>query len=245
MKTKLKKIIFLILLCMIIYGIYTLTKTDKINYLALGDSLSLGIDSNGNTNYGYSNVIANYLKKKYKINQYTNEFSKSGARINDLLYNIETNQTININNESLSLKKCLRESDLVTLSIGGNDLLSKITLSTTTVETLDDDEIIKIIDETLKDLDKLLKELRKYAKEDIILLGYYNPYNNNYTNMDRLFAYLNTKTTNLCEKYDIEYIELYILFKNNKNYLPNPTNIHPSTEGYQAIANKIIKNLLI
>lgn len=241
---RLKKIIFLSCLFLTIYTIYYLNKTDQINYIALGDSLSVGIDSNGNTSYGYSNYLANYLKKNNILKTYSNDFAVSGARISDLLYSLETNRTIKKNNQTLSLKKCLRESDLVTLSIGGNDLLSKIALSTTTVETLNDAEVTKIINETLNELDTLLKEIRKYAKKEIILIGYYNPYQATAISVNRLMAYLNSKTNNICQKYDIKYLELSTLFKNNPSYLPNPTNIHPATDGYAAIANKIIENYL-
>ena len=53
-----KKILCLIIICLTVYTIYYFNHTDKINYLSIGDSLSVGIDSNGNTNYGFSNYLA-------------------------------------------------------------------------------------------------------------------------------------------------------------------------------------------
>ena len=44
-------------------------------------------------------------------------------------------------------------------------------------------------------------------------------------------------------KYDIEFVSIYRVFKNNNDYLPNPTNIHPSNEGYKAIYLDIMKQL--
>ena len=44
-------------------------------------------------------------------------------------------------------------------------------------------------------------------------------------------------------KYDIEFVSIYLVFKNNNDYLPNPTNIHPSNEGYKAIYLEIMKQL--
>ncbi len=49
---------------------------------------------------------------------YFKDFSISGSRISDLQHQLDTNQHITVNDSDLSLKKCLRESDLVTLSIG-------------------------------------------------------------------------------------------------------------------------------
>ena len=37
--------------------------------------------------------------------------------------------------------------------------------------------------------------------------------------------------------------KMYLLYENNNDYLPNPTNIHPSNEGYKAIYLEIMKQL--
>lgn len=236
-----KKIIFLIFLCIIIYLIYSFFHDDKISYIAIGDSLSAGVNSYGEKGYGYSDYVADYLRKNDKLRNYYNGFATPGYRISDLKNQIVTNQTLEYNNSFVSLKKSLRESSLVTVSIGGNDLLSNISLSTSSVETLDDDELIEIIDQMVIDLDDLLKEIRKYAKREVVLLGYYNTLHDSAHNIKRTFAYLDSKTNEVCKKYDVTYISLYSLFENNEDFLPNPTNIHPNTAGYEAIANKIIK----
>ena len=239
-----KKILCLIIICLTVYTIYYFNHTDKINYLSIGDSLSVGIDSNGNTNYGFSNYLAKYLKENDLLKKYNNDFSLNDTRIIDLLNKLTTNQTIKSNGTSLSFKKCLREADLITLSVGMDDILTNLTLSTVSVENLTNEEITAIVDKTIKDLEKLFKELRKYAKEEIIFIGFYNPLEEENLTTERLYNYLITKTKALCKKYEIEYLDIYNLFKNNKNYIDNPTNIYPSREAYQLIANKIIENYL-
>ena len=239
-----KKILCLLIICLLVYTIYYFNHTDKITYISIGDSLSVGIDSNGNTNYGYSNYLSNYLKDKDLLKSYNNYFSTSGTRIVDLENKLETNWTIKKDGKSLSLKKCLREADLVTLSVGMDDILTELTLSTVSVENLSNKEITTIVDKTVNELDSLFKELRKYAKEDIIFIGYYNPLEEESLTTERLYTYLITKTKALCKTYDIEYLDIYNLFKRNKNYIDNPTNIYPTTEAYQMIATKIIENYL-
>ncbi len=239
-----KKILCLLIISILVYTIYYFNHTDKITYVSIGDSLSVGIDSNGNTNYGYSNYLSNYLKDKDLLKSYNNYFSTSGTRIVDLENKLETNWTIKKDGKSLSLKKCLREADLVTLSVGMDDILTELTLSTVSVENLSNKEITTIVDKTVEELDALFKELRKYAKEDIIFIGYYNPLEEESLTTERLYTYLITKTKALCKTYDIEYLDIYNLFKRNKNYIDNPTNIYPTTEAYQMIATKIIENYL-
>lgn len=239
-----KKILCLLIICLLVYTIYYFNHNDKITYVSIGDSLSVGIDSNGNTNYGYSNYLSNYLKDKDLLKSYNNYFSTSGTRINDLKSKLETNWTITKDGKSLSLKKCLREADLVTLSVGMDDILTSLTLSTVSVENLSNKEITTIVDKTIEELDALFKELRKYAKEDIIFIGYYNPLEEESLTTERLYTYLITKTNALCKNYNIEYLDIYNLFKRNKDYINNPTNIYPTTEAYQMIATKIIDNYL-
>ena len=239
-----KKILCLLIICLLVYTIYYFNHTDKITYISIGDSLSVGIDSNGNTNYGYSNYLSNYLKDKNLLKSYNNYFSTSGTRIVDLENKLETNWTIKKDGKSLSLKKCLREAELVTLSVGMDDILTELTLSTVTVENLSNKEITTIVDKIIEELDALFKELRKYAKEDIIFIGFYNPLEEESLTTERLYTYLITKTKALCKTYDIEYLDIYNLFKRNKNYIDNPTNIYPTTEAYQMIATKIIEDYL-
>ena len=239
-----KKILCLLIICLLVYTIYYFNHTDKITYISIGDSLSVGIDSNGNTNYGYSNYLANYLKDKDLLKSYNNYFSTSGTRIIDLKNKLEKNWTIKKDGKSLSLKKCLREAELVTLSVGMDDILTELTLSTVSVENLSNKEITTIVDKTVNELDSLFKGLRKYAKEDIIFIGFYNPLEEETLIAERLYTYLITKTKNLCKTYDIEYLDIYNLFKKNKDYIDNPTNIYPTTETYQMIATKIIENYL-
>ncbi len=241
---KYKKIIILLAIISHVYLIYYFNRDTRITYLALGDSLSVGIDSNGNTNYGYSNYLANYLKEKDNLKYYSNAFASTTARIDDLLYSLEINQTLELDNKKISLKKCLREADLITLSIGMNNLLADLTLSTTSVDNFSNDEIAVISNNITKDLEQLFKELRKYCKNKIIFINYYNPYTTSSPSLDRLFSYLNTKTEQLTAKYNIDYVDIYTPFKNNPTYLSNPTNIYPTTTAYSFIANKIIEKHL-
>ncbi len=239
-----KKILCLLTICLLVYTIYYFNHNDKITYISIGDSLSVGIDSNGNTNYGYSNYLANYLKDKDLLKEYNNYFSTSGTRVIDLKNKLETNWTITKDGKNLSLKKCLRDANLVTLSVGMDDILTSLTLSTVSVENLSNKEITTIVDKTIDELDSLFKELRKYAKDDIIFIGFYNPLEEETLTTERLYTYLITKTKELSKSYDIEYLDIYNLFKKNKDYIDNPTNIYPTTEIYQMIATKIIENYL-
>lgn len=238
-----KKLIIFCFLLLVIYLIYILFHNDKINYLSIGDSLSLGINSYNEESYGYSDYLANYLKEKNKLNNYSKDFSFADFRIADLQHQLDINQTIKRQGRYLSFKKCLREADLVTISIGGNDLLTEINMSTSDISIIDEKKLLDIFSKKMKELDDLLKSIRKYNNRKIILLGYYNPYIYKNIVPDRVFAYFDEEMRKIATNYDVEFVSIYRIFKNNNDYLPNPTNIHPSSEGYKAIYLEIVKQL--
>ena len=64
-------------------------------------------------------------------------------------------------------------ADIITLSTGLNELLYKLQN-----ENLDSYQMYKYIDNLIEDIDDLIDIIKKYCKEDIFILGYYNPYVN-------------------------------------------------------------------
>ena len=222
MKRKLLKLLFLVVVSSILVLIIYATKETKINLVILGDYL--GIKDDINSSY-YP-----YLKKELKIRRYNN-YSKKAENMETLYTRITTTSEI---------KRSLREAELVTLSIGINDFYNSIRDDITTSNLLDLKDDISTL---LPRLEDLLKEIRKYAKYDVVLIGYYNPvpflFNTNSSEIDLLFLYINSMVKDICSKYDITYIPLYSLFKDN-NYLGE--DIYPNNNGYKAISDEILKN---
>lgn len=225
-----KKILIIGLIILTIFIIYLTNIDKKVYYLALGDSLVKGEKTKG-----YSYIIKDYLKEKQILETYINDFAKSGYTTIDLINDIEDNKKI----KNITLQHALIKADLVTISIGANDILNKINIE----EPLDYDEIYNYIDDLTIDLEKLLKLIREYCKEDIILIGYYNPYPYlNKKEINRIFNYLNKKYEETAKEYKINYIKIDNIFKNN-NFLENENDIHPSKAGYKAISKEIIKTI--
>lgn len=236
MSKKIIKIFSLFITILLVFEIYALGKTNKIYYVSLGDSLALGQNSYGKIDYGYSDYIKDYLQKSKKLAYYTKKYAHSGYTSSDLIKEINNNSEI---------KKDLREGDLLTLSIGANDLLHEIDL-----KKLEINKILSLktkVDNIMPNLEHCLKEIRKYAKNRIVIVGYYNPipflFNTSGNDLDKLFAYIDEKYSVLAKKYNCEYISIYQLFKNNSNFLPNTSDIHPNSVGYREIAKIIIKKL--
>lgn len=241
-----KKLLLISSVILVVFLIYLTTIDRKVYYLALGDSIAVGLNSYNIVDYGYTDYIKDYLEDKNILERYVNQYAKSGYRITDVYRDIEDNKKVNLGNKEITLKNALIKADLVTLSIGANDFLANFDFGNF-VGQINTNQTYEYIDEISSDLDKLLKTIRSYCKEDIILIGYYNPLprlTNGYEDlMDSIFSYSDEKYETVCDKYDITYISVYDLFKGNTDYLPNPLNIHPSKEGYEAISELVIKEI--
>ena len=230
-----KKLLILGVIALLVFLIYINNQDKKVSFLALGDSLALGVTPYGSVDYSYNDYIKDYLKSKKVLEEYINGYASSGYRTVDLLRDIEDNKTINVNGKEKTIKNALIKADLVTISIGANDLLARLNYNTNF-----NNEIYEYIDEIISDTDILLSKIREYTKEDIILLGYYYPLKTTVDNVDEVFNYIYQNLETLCQKYNISFVETYDIFKDNPEYLPNPADIHPSKKGYKAIAEEMI-----
>lgn len=247
MRKHIKLFVFLgtLISVFIIYNIFK-DENAKINYIALGDSIAEGINSYGSLGYGYPDYIGDYLKKEERLTFYTKDFAKSGYTIEDVSNDIENSKTIIINNEKLNIKEALRESDLVTISIGANDFIKDLSILDFYTKFENMSQAKKEVDKIGIELKKLMILIKKYAKNQIILVGYYNPLPRMETlkaDIDELVKYSNNMYEEICDELSITYVDIFEEFNGNKRYLPNPLDIHPNIEGYEVIAKKIIDKI--
>lgn len=230
-----KKVIPIVITVLVVFLTFLIYKgfdDKKIYYLALGDSLAAGRDSYGNYGAGYSDYINEYLEANDKLDKFVKDFAVSGYKVDDLINDINNNKEITLNNKKIYLKNALVKANLITLSIGSNDVIRAFKSNS---------DLDEAITNTLGKVNELLEILRVYNKDTIVVTSYYNPY---YFNIkwNSKIANANTKLKQLCKKYDIIYVDIYSLFQNSE-YLPNALDPHPSSLGYKKISDLIINEL--
>lgn len=230
-----------------VFFIYKSLGDDRIQYVALGDSLAAGQNPYGEISFGYSDYLANYLNKNKMLRDYLKEFAQSGYRTKDILADIELGKTVTHNDKEVNIKEALREANLITISIGANDFLGELNLQNIEQSLSSLTKLNSLVDTIMNNVDQVLKSVRFYAKGKVVLVGYYNPlpvlYKSNPKEVDQLFAYVKEKYLEVCSKYQVTYVDIYECMKKDASYLPNPFDIHPSSKGYEAIANEIISSL--
>lgn len=210
-----KKIMFSVLIFFIVFLIYYFNTNEKTYYLSLGDYLSYGINNFEKNDAGYSDNIKNNYKDN--LQNYVNYSTYDDYRVMDLINDINYNKTVLYNNKEYKMQNLLIKANLITISIGMNDLIYK--------KNLDYD----YVDNLLKDIESLLVIIRKYNKDEIFFLGFYNIINNS-----ELIEYTNKRLESICNKNKIKFIDISEL----NNYIIN--GVYPTKSGYMYITDKIL-----
>lgn len=226
------KLLILIIMSLSVFFIYKATNHNNINYTTLGDSLSYGKDCYGQIDYGYSDYIKDYLKTINKLKIYSKDYTKEDMTIDSLYNTLLSEEKVNYKNKKNNLKIILRDSDYLTMSIGLNDLLYKLSLTS----NFTDENLNIIIKELDTSFDNLITEIRKVYNQEIFVVGYYAVDKNN--------KFLNKAIRRLNNIYKenpyVTYISTTELAENPTVFLPNPSSYYPNYKGYQLISNKII-----
>lgn len=225
-----KKILIVGIIILSIFLIYLTTIDKKVYYLALGDQISLGMTKDGYYELSYTNYIKEYLEEKGKLETYIDDYLTQGYRITDIINDINNNKEIEETKKTL--KNALIKADLITISIGTNDIIAKID-NENKLSKIDYNKLYKNINEITNDLDKLLNLIREYCKEDIILIGIY--INTNNEKLNEIINNANEKFKETANKYNITYIDLLNTLEKKQEL-----NIYLTKEEYKQLGNTAI-----
>ena len=213
-----KKIIFILFLFFLLYAcyyIYNITEDNKLNVVLIGDTIA-------------DNP---YLDNYPNINKINKDFINSDYHLKDLLNIIKYNQELDIDNKTESIHKLLKESDIVIISIGMNDIYYKLNDNTK--------EIYSYVNDIINNYNIILKEISKYDNKYVFILGYYNITNKN----NDIFTYVNYKLKNIVNNYHYTYLDLNKILYNNKNYYQKSNVFYLNNAGYEQIYKLIVENL--
>lgn len=222
-----KKVFLVLILFLSCYFIYNKTIDNKVYYLTIGDSLSKGTNEYGVVHYGYNDYVKDYLKQNKLIKNYNKVFTNNDYRIIDIIKTLEYNEM----KEGYSLNRLIKQADIITMSLGMNELYYKL--------QKDNQNIYTYIDNMISNYNKILNYISKFHDKKVFILGYYNVTGSN----DDVFTYANYKLQEVCNKHSYTYIELSTHLSNNPKYFTNNHNFIPNNVGYKKISQIIVENL--
>ncbi|NQN87147.1 SGNH/GDSL hydrolase family protein [Streptococcus suis] len=222
----------------------------KFRYLALGDSLTEGVgDVTGQG--GFVPLLAQSLVNEYGYEVDVQNFGISGNTSTQILKRMKENK---------ELKQALKEADLLTVTVGGNDLRKVIikNLSNLKLSTFD-----KPAREYGRNLEKIVKRARQEnANLPIYILGIYNPFYLSFpelTEMQTVVDKWNQTTQHITEKYkDVYFVEINdLLYKglegemglsqsssaSTNNLLYEDDHFHPNNTGYEIMKKALLEKM--
>lgn len=225
---KKKIILILIILIVILFFSYPNFYKKEINYTLLGDRQ---VFSNNIISKNFSDLIYDELKKEEKIN-YNKDFIENDIRIIDIIDDINDNKKIN----DISIQKLLKNSNILILNIGNNELYYKLSKYDNNENY--DKEIYIYLDSVLKDYEILLNQIKKYNIEKVFIIGAFNDTNN--INNDKFYRYINNQINNYAKNNNMIFIDE--ITKNNE-YITKTTPIYITNKGNLTLFNKIYSKI--
>ncbi|WP_439874655.1 SGNH/GDSL hydrolase family protein [Bacillus mycoides] len=206
-------------------------KTGTLQIVSLGDSLTRGVgDKEG---VGYIGRMKEDLQKDYKQKVALTNLAVSGAKMPDLLKQIE----------SSGAQYSIKQADVIVLTIGGNDLfpgwesLGKIDLETYRPDTATFQNEAK----------KIIEEIRKLNTDSpIFWLGLYNPFEDveDLKGSSNIVVDWNASLEKLALNAKNVYITpTFDLFQNRGKDLLYSDHFHPNEVGYTYMADRLVQNV--
>lgn len=231
-----KKILTMLIIALAVFLIYLGLRDTDIYYLSLGDSVAYGVTPYGGKDYGYGEYVRDYLKEKGRLEVYVDGLVNPNKRAIDIIKDIKENTEIEVNGKKKTFQNALIKADFVTLSLGMNDFIKELDIG----PDFGMQDLYNRFEQAYVDMEELFKLMREYCKEEILLIGYYDPLNSE--NLQEYFTYINQKMKSLASSYKIDFIDTYTLLKDGK-YFENKESFYPNKDGYQAIGKEIVNVL--
>lgn len=235
----------------------------KLHYVAIGDSLTEGVGDQTKQG-GFVPLVANDLREDYQLKTVeTENYGVNGERSDQILKRVKEKETIQTN---------IKTADIITLTVGGNDLMKVIQNNFFGLTTRSFKKPLKNYQENVTELFAEIRELNPNAP--IYVLGIYNPFYLNFpeiTDMQTIVDNWNQGTEAMVKETDHCYFipindllyqgldqkvgvaeeqtnttdsmaESLNDIKNNVLY--EEDHFHPNNLGYQLMANAVKEKLV-
>jgi lysophospholipase L1-like esterase len=231
-------LVFAMLWSMVVPMASAQEETKGVHYIALGDSLAVGVTQNNELGKGYGDIASAIFAENGWLGSFTKEFAYPGL----------TSQKVLETLANPKLQEKLQTSNVVTISSGANDLLSNVTMNENGPQ-FDMTKLPSIVSGIETNLGKTIKGIHAINPEiDIYVMGYYFPYphlpEEKKASFIELTKGLNQVIEGTAAASGASFVPVFDAFGTDaKELLPNPQNVHPNEEGYKVMAEAFLAAL--
>lgn len=207
----------------------------SISVVSVGDSLTQGVGDIQELG-GYIPYLESKLESsKLIFNAKIDNFGVKGNRTDQLLKRLKQK----------NLQTAIAESDLVIITIGGNDVMHVFR------ENMMSLQLNKFSEAEIgysKRLYEILKTIRTYNEDaGIVLLGIYNPFITWFSDIKEMNVVVeswNNASEREISKFDnAMFVPIADIFENNEESLLYTDYFHPNNRGYELIAERVYLSL--
>lgn len=212
-----------------------LANANDISYLALGDSLTRGVGDEVNRE-GFTKRLSEQIELWSVVNQVDlDNRGKRGRRSDQLLALLEKGH----------YDKELAAADLITITIGGNDVMKVVK---TDLFALKQEMFDAELANFTENYERIVEEIRqRNADAPLILIGFYNPFSiviDEVTPFESIIDEWNGEIekhaaadVNAC------FVPVNDLFTSNDDMVYHTDFFHPNSKGYDRMTTRIIETM--
>lgn len=227
----------------------------SVHFVAVGDSLTEGVGDETKRG-GYVPLVADALQQKYELTSVEKDnYGVSGERSDQILKRVKKDS---------DLRNSLASADIITMTVGGNDLFQAFQKNLTAKTAKQFDRSIKKYGKQVQDILSEMRELN--SKAPIYIVGIYNPYYLNFPDIKAMQTVVdnwNDETKGLAkETKNCFFVPVNdLLYKGiatkdsqktgesssaevKNNALYDEDNFHPNNLGYQLMATAIQEKIV-
>ncbi|MFK9093327.1 SGNH/GDSL hydrolase family protein [Bacillus salipaludis] len=207
----------------------------KLTVLSTGDSLTQGVGDSTERG-GYLPYLKTMLEKEKGIQEVDfYNFGVKGNRTTQLLKRLKTPE----------MKEVIQKSNLVILTIGGNDIMKVVKDN---ISNLQISDFIKEKEAYRTHLTQIMEAIvQENPNASIVLVGLYNPFSKLFSDikeMDQIVADWNQAGQSVIANYPNAYfVEIEDVFLNAAEELLYTDHFHPNDKGYELIAGRLNETL--
>jgi len=203
--------------------------------VALGDSLTEGVGDITEKG-GYIPYLQTFLEGEEDIKtvQFDN-FGVKGFRSDQLLQKVRT----------VEVQAAIKESDMVIVTIGGNDMMKVVRENITNLTKNDFLVQRELFEENLSSVIEVIRN--ENDNIHIVLVGLYNPFHKWFPEIEEMNEVViewNESSQEILEQYpDTYFVDIMKLFENVEEELLYTDYFHPNNRGYEIIAGKVYEEV--
>ncbi|MGT2924521.1 SGNH/GDSL hydrolase family protein [Streptococcus caviae] len=234
----------------------SIKKSATFNYVAIGDSLTEGVGDTTEQG-GFIPLLSQELQTSYHYDVASNNYGVSGNTSQQILTRMS---------EEKKIQKSLTRANLMTLTVGGNDVMAVIRKDLTNLKASSFTKPAQVYQKHLREIIELARQKNKNLP--IYVVGIYNPYYLNFpdlTQMQEIIDKWNQGTQKVTAEYENVYFVSIneLLYKGTdsgqtavetpssesdsgqitNNVLSEDDRFHPNNVGYQIMSKAVMEKI--